>query len=62
VKDENEFKLLRKQIKALERIAESLERIAGFFGFIETAWAQVDEEVEHDEIDPVSVSDGGRAP
>lgn len=41
--DESEFKLMRHQARDLKRIADALERIAAFFEFVETAWAEADE-------------------
>lgn len=42
------FKLERRSIQ-LERIAKATERIAAFFEFFETAWAEADEITAEDE-------------
>lgn len=45
----SEFKVMRQQARDLERIADALERIAAFFEFFETAWAEADEITMEDE-------------
>ena len=47
--DESEFKVMRHQARDLERIADAMERIAAFFEFFETAWAEADEITVEDE-------------